>query len=129
MNSAKQFNFVKGRRSESMVVQYLIGLGWKILGTNVHIDRAELDIIAESEDHQIIFIEVKSNWDTVHGSPASRVNKKKQYQLWQAAWHWLLIHALENREVRFDIFAVQWKNGQAKLNHYISAFEGPRANI
>lgn len=123
----KKSNYIKGRRTESIACKFLKSLNWKILERNVRIFSAEIDIIAKTPDHIIVFVEVKSNWDKYHGFPSLRVNFKKQTQIWSAAHNWLMQKGLQNTYARFDIIAILWKKGKFDLKHYENAFIGPRS--
>ncbi len=78
-----------GRCGENSAVLYLESHGYHIIERNLHIGRAEIDIIAENDDF-VVFAEVKTRrqvpgFSGRYGSPAEAVDAKKRALLIGAA--------------------------------------------
>lgn len=110
-----------GKESEILAVEFLEKKGYKVLVKNYRYLKAEIDIIAETEN-QIVIIEVKRSTDTFL-SPEEAVNKKKIRLLISAASHFLEENEID-KEARFDIIAIlPNEENQFQIKHIENAFE------
>ena len=111
-----------GKESENLAVEFLEKKGYKILVKNYRYLKAEIDIIAETEN-QIVIIEVKARSTDTFLSPEEAVNKKKIRLLISAASHFLEENEID-KEVRFDIIAIlPNEENQFQIKHIENAFE------
>ena len=111
-----------GKESENLAVEFLEKKGYKILVKNYHYLKAEIDIIAETEN-QIVIIEVKARSTDTFLSPEEAVNKKKIRLLISAANHFLEENEID-KEARFDIISIlPNENNQFQIKHIENAFE------
>jgi len=103
-----------------MVAQdYLTGIGAQILGTNVALAGAEIDIIALI-DGVYAFVEVKRRTSTRYGRPAEAVSPAKMRRIIRAASMYLAMHNISDSPVRFDIIEIL----PGSINHIPGAFDG-----
>ncbi len=118
------YNKQKGRFAELHAAAFLCRNGCTILARNYRYQNGELDIVARDSKGIILFVEVKSVWDSHTGNPASRVNARKQYQVWKTAAHFLHFHGGQNQRCRFDVISIDLRFGKFTLKHYPDAFVG-----
>lgn len=109
-----------GKLGEDLAVELLLRKGYEILERNFTFGKAEIDIIALSDD-TLVIVEVKTRNSSVFGDPQSFVSKKKIGLLVQAANEYIIQNNL-NLEVRFDIIAVLKNNKEQHLDHLEDAF-------
>ncbi|MHB8231437.1 MAG: YraN family protein [bacterium] len=75
--SGKSFNKAKGDEGEIIAAEFLEKIGYKIIKTKFRRGRNEIDIIAESENGVLNFIEVKTRFESKFGKPYEAVDGKK----------------------------------------------------
>ena len=66
-----------GRRGEEEAAKYLRGLGYRIVARRERVLRGDIDIIA-LDGRTVVFVEVRTRSDTLHGHPAETVGISKQ---------------------------------------------------
>ena len=126
-HNAKQQNKPKGSYIERLAAEHLKRDGYEILARNYAYRGGELDIVARDGD-TIVFVEVKSVWNTQQGNPAARVTGKKQYKIWQTACHFLytqkdLAPKGFDQPCRFDVMSMRAYHRPLQFNHIKNAFE------
>ncbi|MGB4204655.1 MAG: YraN family protein [Bacteroidales bacterium] len=109
-----------GKSGEQIAVEYLQKKGYKILETNWHAGKFEIDIIA-SISNQIIIAEVKTRTSTFLMEPEAAVNKEKQRMLAKAADIYVQRNEID-KEVRFDIISVVIVRDEFRIKHIEDAF-------
>ena len=82
-------NRKKGKIGEVHAAAFLKRNGYTLLDRNYAYRGGELDIVAQSSSGTILFVEVKTVWNTKKGAPESRVNAQKKFRLWRTACHYL----------------------------------------
>ena len=111
-----------GKESENLAVEFLEKKGYKILVKNYRYLKAEIDIIAETEN-QIVIIEVKARNTDAFLSPEEAVNKKKIRLLISSSSHFLEEIEIDT-EARFDIISILLnEENQFQIKHIENAFE------
>lgn len=83
-----------GRIGEDAAAVYLSGHGYHIIGKNIFVGHAEIDLLLENDTY-LVFAEVKTRRQipdirSAYGSPASAVDAKKQAVLLRAAEQYLI---------------------------------------
>ena len=113
-----------GRRSERYAAKYLRKQGWRLVAANVADTLGELDILA-LEGRTLVIVEVRSTAGTDPLIPAASVDSRKQRRISEAVLRFLGRRRLLGINVRFDIIAIAWPEGQRepKLLHLRDAFE------
>jgi putative endonuclease len=92
--------------------------GYRILGTNVWLAGAELDVVAR-RGATIVFCEVKSKSGDGYGDPLDMVGPGKVARLRRAAEAWLTAHPAHRcLVVRFDVIAER----AGRIEHVPDAF-------
>ena len=109
-----------GKLGEDLAVDYLKKNGYIILDTNWTFQKAEIDIIAKTEN-TLAIVEVKTRSSLDFGLPQDFVKPKKIQLLVKAVDAYVNENDLD-LEVRFDIIAIH-KNGRTSaIEHLIDAF-------
>ena len=114
-----------GDDAEARVAAHLESLGWRILGRNVHVGRAELDIVATDPGPPPTLVIVEVRWRSRRdfGLPEETVDGRKRARLHGAG---LAIRgigrlpdgsALPTFPLRFDLVVVE---PGARLRHHRS---------
>lgn len=109
-----------GKAGEDFAAAMLEQKGYRILERNYRFKRAEVDIIAQHGRH-MIFVEVKARSGLHYGYPEASINKKKVNLLARAASHYTYVQQFEGF-IRFDVVALEWKNGNWECLHIEDAF-------
>jgi putative endonuclease len=119
-----------GNQGEELAVQYLEGLGYKVLERNYRFEQAEVDLVCFEPAQryelggEIVFVEVKMRQGTGFGRPEEAVTLEKQRNVMRAAQAFLYEFHLENSPCRFDVVGIILKNGKPEIEHFKHAFWG-----
>ena len=107
-----------GIHGEMDAADYLAGVGARVIGRNVTIAGAELDIIALI-DGVYAFIEVKRRTSTRYGRPSEAVTPAKMKRIVRAAAAYAARHGLDDKPLRFDVIEIL----PGEINHIPGAFD------
>ena len=110
-----------GKAGEDLAARFLEQNGLKILERNFRFERGEIDLIAE-EGEELVFVEVKARRSNAFGAPEDAVTERKQEQVQNVAEGYLFQHDIDNRPCRFDVVAIEYRNGAAEIRHIRNAF-------
>ncbi|MBB3125862.1 putative endonuclease [Paenibacillus rhizosphaerae] len=114
----------KGAAAEQAAADLLLSTGYRIRDRNWRCRSGELDVVAE-DSGVIVFVEVRSrSAGSAFGTAAESVDFRKIRQVRSTAEVYLHAQRLENREVRFDVVAVELGRDLsiAAINHIQGAF-------
>lgn len=95
-----------GSEGEEQVVRYLVGIGVRILDRNWRIRDGEIDVVAESVDREILFVEVKTRSGVAFGDPLESITREKSLRLQRLALAWLATHQRLGHPYRIDAAGV-----------------------
>ena len=109
-----------GKLGEELAVEFLQNNGYTILETNWTFQKAEIDIIAQTED-TLAIIEVKTRSSIEFGLPQDFVNSKKIKLLVKAVDNYVVERNLDIN-VRFDIIAIHKEDKSFVIEHLTDAF-------
>jgi len=115
----KKHNKIKGDIGEEKAIEYLVDKNYKILERNFTTKIGEIDIIAKY-NNIVVFIEVKSRFNSNYGNPYEAVNFKKQKKIINTAKLYSKYNKLYDTQFRFDI--LEYYINENKINHIINAF-------
>lgn len=121
MAEKKYYKQQIGNAGEKIAVSHLESHGYSILDRNFKAGRGEIDIIAMQENI-LVFIEVKTKKHGDFGDPITWVTRNKQRQIGRVSQAYLLQHAVQDMDIRFDVITLEWKNGAYHLEHIENAF-------
>lgn len=113
-----------GRRGEAEAEKYLRGIGYRIVATREKLLRGDIDLVA-LDGRTVVFVEVRSRSNTLHGHPAETVGYHKQRRIAQLAAAYIRRHGLEDCSARIDVVTVIFDgpDGRPLLEHFQNAFE------
>jgi putative endonuclease len=111
----------KGQIGEEIASHYLERIGYKILVHNYRFEKGEIDLIAE-DGGELVFVEVKARASRAFGMPEDSVTEEKQERIHNAAEGYLYEHNIDNYPVRFDVVAIEFRNGLPEIRHIRDAF-------
>jgi len=115
-----------GDAAEARVAAALQSLGWTILGRQVHVGRAELDLIATDPGPppSLVVVEVRWRRRRDFGLAEETVDRAKRERLRRAAWRWLATAIEPPRlPLRFDLVVVEpGGDGERVIRHHRAAF-------
>jgi len=109
-----------GNLGEDLAVQYLEGLGYKILERNWHAGKNEIDIIAQ-DGKFLVIAEVKTRRSNYFGEPEENVTRLKQKALIRAADVYIQRKNIP-LEARFDIVSVLFSGNSHSVKQIKDAF-------
>jgi len=112
----------RGSRAETYACAYLLRKGCRLFARNYRYAGGELDIVAKDKNGKWLFVEVKSVWENSFGAPDTRVNRKKQQKIWQTALHFLHNNGGLEQDSRFDVIAMDFREGRKAIRYYENAF-------
>jgi putative endonuclease len=112
-----------GDEAEARVAAALIALGWRVLGTHVHVGRAEIDLIAVDPRPPASLVAVEVRWRARRdfGLPEETVDGRKRGRLHRAGFALRAIGRLPDDTplpalpLRFDLVVLE---PGSRLRHY-----------
>ena len=102
-----------GNYGEDLAVNYLKGLGYKILERNFRIRGGEIDIVARDGEY-LVFVEVKARWSHEYGLPVESITPWKIRALIKTA--------------SFYCVKINWKDGPYRIDLVSIDFAENREN-
>lgn len=116
---------VIGARAEDAVAAHLAQLGLVIIGRNVRVGRAEIDLIAR-DGPVIAIVEVRTRGASAYQRALDSIDPRKQARLRAAGerlWRERFVHDRTIERMRFDAAAVTFlPDGGALVEHVRAAF-------
>jgi putative endonuclease len=94
-----------GRRGERAAEKYLKRNGYRIVARNFRASGAEIDLVA-IDGETLVFVEVKTRRSRLAGAPEDAVDERKQLRMRRAAEAFTVRYRVGERDLRFDIVAV-----------------------
>lgn len=118
---------VAGDAAEQCVAETLAGAGWTILGRQVHVGRAELDIVAidPGPPAELVVVEVRWRGRRDFGLGEETVDWRKRSRLHGAAFRWVASTDGPRLPLRFDLVVVEPGRdgrGDPVIRHHRAAF-------
>lgn len=115
-----------GDAAEDLVVHRLETAGWSVLGRNVRVGRAELDIVAvdPGPSASLVVIEVRWRRRRDYGIAEETVDHRKRVRVRAAAYGLLDRGGWPHLPLRFDIVVVEPapRGGKPIVRHHRAAF-------
>jgi putative endonuclease len=94
-----------GRWGEAVARELLARAGWRILERGYRLGRREIDLIAR-RGSLIAFVEVKTRSGVGWGTPEEAVTLRKRREIEIVARDYLMRHARDWTDVRFDVVSI-----------------------
>ena len=118
-----------GDAAEDAVVARLESAGWTILGRQIRVGRAELDVIAidPGPPRQLVVVEVRWRRRRDFGFAEETVDHRKRSRIRGAAFRWLDLNrpVAASLMVRFDLVVVEpgeATGSEPRIRHHRAAF-------
>ena len=111
-----------GDAGEDLAIRHLQGLGYRILDRNYRCKVGEIDCVAV-KDRTLVFLEVKSRTTAEYGGPLEAVDRRKRRKMTRLARMYALENSLHDVPQRFDVVAVWFEGGRARVEVYENAFD------
>lgn len=110
-----------GRRGEDLALAHLAKSNLKCIARNVRIRGGEIDLICESKDGTIVFVEVKTRTGDVYRGELA-INRDKRRRLIRLAQMIARKRGWLNRRLRIDVVVIVWpKDGEPTIRHHANA--------
>jgi putative endonuclease len=103
------FNKDIGSLGEEIAENYLKHVGYIVLERNFRCKIGEIDIIGKDGDY-ICFIEVKTRYGVIYGSPCESVTYLKQHKIYRTAELYIMRKKLFKFNFRFDVIEIILNN-------------------
>lgn len=110
------FNKDIGSLGEDIAETYLRQIGYTIFDRNFRCKIGEIDIIGKDGDY-ICFIEVKTRYGSIYGSPCEAVTYSKRHKIYKTAETYIMRKKLFKFNFRFDVMEIILNN--SNNNHSI----------
>ena len=117
----KKYKQKLGKSGEDLAVSFLEKNGFEILERNYRYGHKEIDIIGKDKN-TIVFVEVKTGRSKNFGSPQEWVTLRKQRSMIEVAQNYIQKNDLRDFDFRFDVVAINFEKGNAKIEHIENAF-------
>jgi len=111
-----------GRQGEGLALKKIKSFGYQCITTNYRCSLGEVDLIAKDGD-TFVFIEIKTRKGRSLGYAKEAVHEKKRRQLSKVALAYLKNNDLLGSKARFDVVAIQMKEGGAEIEWVKNAFD------
>lgn len=99
--------------------------GWTVLGRNVHVGRAELDVVAvdPGPPRSLVIVEVRWRRRRDFGLAEETVDVRKRLRIHRAAYALLERGGFPHLPLRFDLVVVEpGDGGEPRIRHHRAAF-------
>ncbi len=113
-----------GKEGEELAARYLVQRGCVIEARNFRTRRGEIDLIIR-DGGVLVFVEIKTCSSDSFGRPETWVTLRKQRRIAGAALTWIHQNHCENDDCRFDVIAIDLRQGESGLQHISNAFWMP----
>ena len=115
-----------GARGESLALGYLAQKGFRLKKRNYRFQRGEIDLIMESPEGDLVFVEVKASRQKITGHPLEWITPNKQRQIQKVAQGFCFQNpGLRDRSMRFDVVGIELH--PTSMNEYESIQHIPNA--
>ena len=111
----------RGKEGEAIAVAFLRSKGLTILETRYRYMRGDIDIVA-MDGEVLVFCEVKLRNTQRFGAPEYGVTRGKQAQVRRIAAAYLYERELRDQICRFDVVAIERKEGRTEVRHLVNSF-------
>lgn len=120
----KSLNKAIGNYGENLAEEYIKAMGYIVLNRNFRCKIGEIDLIAKDGDF-IVFIEVKSRYGNLYGSPCESITYYKKVKIFNTAQVYILKNKLNKYKFRFDVIEVflNKENNSTNINLIKDAFQ------
>lgn len=112
----------RGRVAEDAAAAWLERRGYAVLARNHATRRGEVDLVCR-DGATLCFVEVRSRSRLDFGSPAASVGVAKARRVVAAATDWAVRNGGLDRDMRFDVVAVDLSGPEPRFELFRAAFD------
>lgn len=113
-----------GDYGESLAIAYLEQHDYRIITTNWHCERGEIDIIAHIDEKMIVFVEVRTRRTATTEPAFASITPSKREKLIASVNLYLHENNLDDAHWRIDIIAIALPPlGEVIINHVENALD------
>jgi putative endonuclease len=113
-------HFKLGKEGEAFAIDFVKGLGYKVLHTNWRFGNKEIDIVAKSDSMLVVF-EVKTRHTNYWEEPKEAVKLRKQKNIIMATDAYINQYDI-NLDVQFDVISLIYNGKGFEIEHIPDAF-------
>lgn len=111
-----------GERGEALAAEYLTRQGYRVITRNWKDRLGELDIVAQTQQGEWVFVEVKTR-RAADADPLESMTPRKRQILVKAAQLYLASRSLSDAIWRIDVIAVTFTRGKPHIEHIQDALD------
>jgi len=111
-----------GKEGEQLALKEVKRLGYTCIERNYRCPLGEVDLVAKDGD-TLVFIEIKTRKGKDLAYAKEAVDGRKKRQLSKVALAYMKAHECCDVKSRFDVVAVHWSEGGARIEVVKDAFE------
>lgn len=113
----------QGLQAEDRAAQYLQEASYRIIQRNFRCRLGEIDVIAMSPAHQLVFVEVRSRKTADYGGAAASISRAKQQRIVRCAQVFLHCHPqYATFAMRFDAVTFEGPTDAPTVRWILGAF-------
>jgi len=112
-----------GMQAEEQACQYLEKQGYHLRIRNFQCKFGEIDLIMDSPDNEIVFVEVRYRQHSHFGGAIASITSAKQRKIIQTAEYYLQKYGLHHKSCRFDVVTFDTIQQQTNLQWITNAFQ------
>jgi putative endonuclease len=115
-----------GSHAELAVADYLVSLGFDVLGMNVRLGALELDVVAR-KGPLVVVVEVRTRGPGAYERPFESIGPIKRLRIRRAVerlWRRRLQAMRDVERVRIDVAAVTFADGETRVEYVPGAIVG-----
>lgn len=95
-----------GKAGEQAVAKYLQARGYQIIERNWRIKEGEIDLVAQTPEGSLAFVEIKTRSSNSFGDPLESISQIKLFRIQRLALAWLATNQRLGASYRIDVAGV-----------------------
>ncbi len=113
----------RGKLAEEKACQFLQEKGLRLLTQNYRCRHGEIDLIMQSREKEVVFVEVRSRSSLEYGTAAETIDRRKRIKLLHSALYFLQTKEWLNQvNSRFDVVAIHFLQNDIQFDWIKNAF-------
>ncbi len=115
----KPAHLLQGDQAERQALDFLQQQGLVLVCQNFRCKLGELDLVMR-EGETLVIVEVRFRKSEQFGGALASITRQKQGRIVAATQHYVIIHNLSHRAIRFDVVAI---TGDGRIDWIKNAFQ------
>jgi len=113
----------RGKLAEEAACRFLQKRGLRLLTQNYRCQYGEIDLIMQSKENEVVFVEVRSRSSTAYGTAAETIGPRKRAKIVRSALYFLQSkNWLNHINSRFDVIAIHFLQNDIQFDWIKNAF-------